>query len=384
MKTRTSIASLIFAIMTISIISCSKDDNPFDYLNRSASAPVLHHIVDSIYTPFFTSGEDTLAGYIFWGYENGKLSLSAPNGVLLKNEEPYLLSWENNLDAGVYPITVTAENSKGTTKDNLVLVSSFGGNFVGTYNYHPDSDDGMSKGRPFYFDPDGTLWYHDPWDYGNSIEGNWHWATNSNNEIQGSYKKHGQIGDYLFRATFVYDKDTGLPVLSGQWYETAGAASGKKKGKISFSFDKDSEFTVAYDKENRAWDLASDNQDYPQISDFWDTGDRDKFGGWFIANCTDGPDQKTYRLYLGLDKKIFRGKKNEDETWSWLSDNEIQGTFMEHQDFEGAKEKFITFKGIVSTDWDSIILIKGHWYHGKEVIEGKEAGEIGIYWERRQ
>lgn len=382
MKTKTFLPFGILFSTAIILISCSKDDNALDYLNQPDSAPKLRHVADSIYTSFFTPGAIDLNDHIItWGNHKGKLSVTAPTGIQLDRELQNWLSWNQNLDLGTYPITLTAENSKGKAEDKFILVSRFGGYFVRTYNNHPGSTNDMSIRQSFYFDPNGDLRFDDFWDDGNSVAGNWRWASKT--EIQGSYSKHGKLDRHSFKATLDYDKDTGFPLLNGFWFEGTELVSGKEKGQIMFNYDKDFEYTAVYDELYRTWG------NYPQIYTYTNPLinpiDQDKFAGWFSASCVTSSDSTNYRLYLGADKKIFRGTGNENETWSWLSDSEIQGTFMVHQDFEDEEVKFITFRGMVSIDPNGFPIINGHWYLGKEVVEGQEAGEVIIvndpWWE---
>lgn len=378
MKTNALLSIQIMGLLALFMISCSKDDTN-DHWTLPVSAPILYHVVDTVYTPFFTSGTYGMDLFLFWGYEKGNLYITAPQGVLIKNQTPYVLSWDHNLDLGNYTISMKAENSLGTAKDSFILVSRFGGNFIRTYNYHPESSvDGLSIGQPVQFDQKGWLNYSDPWDSENSFSGKWSWI--SDNKIQASYSKGGQLNNYSFQATFGYNNIDGLPKLNGYWYEGEVPVPGEEKGYISFNFDKDSVFTNLFYRHNMQWVPGFASEDYPQIYHPYDPIEKQKFGGWFTAFCGASPYEKGYRLYLGVDKKIFRGKKTDTENWSWVSDKEIQGTFMKHSDFLGSDDNFISFKGTVSMA-NGLPFISGYWYSGKEVIQGREAGEIKMYYE---
>lgn len=366
MKTKKFLALEILGSMAIIIASCSKEDDTVERVPLTVSPPHFRHIVDTIYTPFFTSGSYGFDDYLFWGNENGEISINAPNGTVWKPDYPYSLSWDQNLNLGDYPITLTATNSKGSAEDNFILVSSLGGYFVRTYNYHPASKDEMSKPQSFYFEPNGHFRYIDPWDYGNSIDGSWSWL--SKNEIQGSYSKNGQMSKYSFKATLDNDKDTGHLKMNGYWYEGAKPTLGKEKGYNSFDFYKD----IKSDPVNGQWPLMY--VAHPQIESFSNPIDKDKFGGWFSVYCDAGPNEKGYMLYLGVDKNIFRGDKNNKEIWSWTSGNEIQGAFMEHTDFNGLEGSYITFKGSISLDSHGFPMIKGT--YSKETVVGEETGTI--------
>ncbi|MCK0147631.1 hypothetical protein MWU78_18395 [Arenibacter sp. F26102] len=378
MKTKSFLTIVVLGIMALGIVSCSNEDTG-DSQNLPVSAPIFYHVVDTVYTPFFTAGSFSFNNFLFWGNNKGNLSISAPDGVQMKNQAPYVLSWDKNLGLGIYPVNITAKNSEGFAEDNIVLVSELGGDFVMTYNHNSESTiHGMSIRKPVHFNEKGELWYNDPWDSGNSISGSW--SCISKNEIEGSYSKSGQIDQYFLKVTLNYDNLTGLPKLNGYWYETE-PAMGQEKGVISFNFDRDSEFATTYYSQNKQWDPNFASEDFPQIYHPFDSIKQSDFGGWFTAYCDAIPNEKGYRLYLGVDKKIFRGVENSKETWSWVSDNEIQGTFMEHSDFVESEDKFITFKGSVAMDHRGLPVISGYWYTGKEAAEGLEAGKIKLYYE---
>lgn len=275
------------------------------------------------------------------------------------------------------------ETTQEIPTESVEQVSPFQGWYIKTYNRDPKATDGMGRMQPIFFGDEGEISYDDPWDYGNSIHGNWSWLSDT--EIHGTYLKGGQTDKYSFKASLEYDVKTDLPRFTGFWYEGEAATPGTEKGHIAFYYDKDAEFFISYSGLHTSEEEAIDWDEYPQIYYHRNYHGKDRFGGWFTAyfnfknGSFDYTNSKSYKIYFGTAGEIFRGKKKEVDKWTWISENEIQGTFIDHSDYAESEDRPITFTGKISYDENTgFPVVKGSWYYGKEVNIGSEAGDILI------
>lgn len=213
MKLKTFLSIIVLSVV---VISCSKDDDNNDALSLSFSP----NAYDAV---FYVPGE-TEAGTVVSSLGEPEISLApGTDPAFSYNALTGKVEWSYMLPLGENVATVVAKVGDREATTDILVNNVFQGDFSGGYNYDEGSTALTSVNFALQFNPDGTLLLNDD---GAPGTGTW---TRMDNLIEFTWSYDAEPGVfYTFHGeTLVYNAAEAY--LSGLWYDgedTSGAVQG--------------------------------------------------------------------------------------------------------------------------------------------------------------
>ena len=202
-------AFLLIAVLSMFVISCSKDDD------NNSEALSISFTPGTYNTAFYVAGE-TEAGTVTSNIGDPEISVSAETDPSITyNNATGRVEWTEELPLGENVVTVVAAVGSREATTDIIIDNAFQGSFTGGYNFNVGSMNLTSLNYTLQFNSDGTLMVDDD---GNMGEGTW---TRDGSAITASYDFGGATPTTI-QANVSYNSMEAF--VAGTWY--SGASQG--------------------------------------------------------------------------------------------------------------------------------------------------------------